>query len=129
MDHDLIVEPLLERCQGVRESLWQAPDRHRVASTSRAILAQRRQVAREMLQATPVLEAPPCRSQEIARGCPEASMKAVHTWTVSPEPVLGKLTSPVRTCQGRGCGAACRPDDAALGVPAAGDVTDAVRSL
>jgi hypothetical protein len=50
MDHDVIVEPLLERCKGFIEGILQAPDLHRVASTSLAIFAQMRHVARDMLQ-------------------------------------------------------------------------------
>jgi hypothetical protein len=75
-----------------------------------------------------MLEAQPCRSQEVTRCCPEASVKYVHTRTVSAETLLGQLTIPVRTFQCNGCGAAFRPDDAALGVPAAGDFTDDGRS-
>ena len=129
MDHALIVEQLLDRCKGFIERILQAPDLHSVASTSLAIFAQRRQVAREILQAKTVLEAQQCRSQEVARCCPDASVRYIHTRTVSPETWLGKMTIPVRTFQCSGCGTAFRPDDAALGVPAAGDFTDDVRSL
>jgi hypothetical protein len=48
---------------------------------------------------------------------------------VSPETLFGQITIPVRTFQGGGCGATCRPDDAPLGVPEAGDFTDDVRYL
>lgn len=41
----------------------------------------------------------------------------------------GKSTIPGRTFQGRGCGATCRPDEAALGVPEGGEFTAAVRDL
>jgi hypothetical protein len=129
MDHDLIVEQLLDRCKGFIESILQAPDLHSVASTSLAIFAQMRQGAREILQAKTVLEAQQCRSREVTRCCPDASVKYVHTRTVSPETVFGKITIPVRTFQCSGCGAAFRPDDAALGVPEAGDFTDDVRYL
>jgi hypothetical protein len=129
MDHDLIVEQLLDQCKGFIESIFQAPDLHSVASTSLAIFAQMRQVAREILQAKTMLEAQQCRSQDVTRCCPDASVKYVHTRTVSPETLFGKITIPVRTFQCSGCGAAFRPDDTALGVPAAGDFTDDVRSL
>ena len=127
-DHDLIVEQLLNRCKGCIESILQAPDLPRVASTSLAIFAQLRQVAREILQAKTVLEAQQCQSKEVARGCPDASVRSVHTRSVSPETLFGKMTMPVRTFQCSGCGMAFRPDDTALGVLAVGDFTDDVRA-
>lgn len=88
-----------------------------------------RQVAREMLQAKIVLEAQQRYRRDVARWCSDASVQYVHTRTVSPETLFGELTIPVRTFQCRGCGATCRPDDAALGVPEVGDFTDDVRWL
>jgi hypothetical protein len=51
MDHELIVEPLLDRCKCFIEHILQAPDLHSVATASLAIFAQLREVAREILQA------------------------------------------------------------------------------
>jgi len=57
MDHDLIVEQLLDRCKWFMENILQAPDLHHVGSASLAIFTQMRQLAREMLQAKITLEA------------------------------------------------------------------------
>lgn len=129
MDHDVIVEQLLDRCKRVIENILQAPDLQSVAPASLAIFAQMRDVAREVLQAKIALEARQRRSQDVARCCPDAHVKYVHTRTVSPETLFGEITIPVRTFQCGGCGATLRPDDTALGVPEAGDFTDDVRSL
>jgi hypothetical protein len=129
MDHDVIVEQLLERCKRFIANILQAPDLHSVASASLAIFAQMRHVARDILQAKIALEAQQRRSQDIARCCPDANVKYVHTRTVSPETLFGQITIPVRTFQCHGCGATLRPDDAPLGVPEAGDYTDDVRYL
>jgi hypothetical protein len=51
MDHDIIVEQLLDRCKRFIENILQAPDLHSVATASLAIFAQMRDVAREILQA------------------------------------------------------------------------------
>jgi hypothetical protein len=88
-----------------------------------------RHVAREILQAKITLEAQPLKSQNIARCCQDASMRDVHTRTVSPETLFGEVSIPIRTFQCNGCGATFRPDDGPLGVPAAGDFTDDVRGL
>ena len=56
-------------------------------------------------------------------------MRNVHTRTVGPETLFGKITSPVRTFPCRGCGTRFRSGDAALGVPAAGGFTEDVRAL
>jgi hypothetical protein len=129
MDHELIVEQLLARCKGFIENILQAPDLHSVATASLAIFAQMREVAREILQAKMALEAQQRRRQDVARCCPDANVRYVHTRTVSPETLFGQITIPVRTFQCGGCGATCRPDDAPLGVPEAGDFTDDVRYL
>ncbi|RPJ38187.1 MAG: hypothetical protein EHM35_05090 [Planctomycetaceae bacterium] len=129
MDHALIVEPLLARCKGVSENMLPAPARHSVATASLAIFAQMREVAREILQAKMAVEAQQRRRQDVARCCPDANVRDVHTRTVSPATWCGQITIPVRTCQGGGWGATCRPDDAPLGVPEAGDFTDDGRSL
>jgi hypothetical protein len=129
MDHELIVEQLLARCKGFIESILQAADLHSVAPASLAIFAQMREVAREILQAKIALEAQQRRRQDVARCCPDASVRYVHTRTVSPETLFGQITIPVRTFQGGGCGATFRPDDVPLGVPEAGDFTDDVRYL
>jgi hypothetical protein len=129
MDHDVIVEQLLDRCKGVIENILQAPDLHSVATSSLAIFTQMREVAREILQAKIMLEAEQRRSQDVTRCCPEANVRYVHTRTVSPETLFGEITIPVQTFQGGGCGATCRPDDVPLGVPEVGDFTDDVRSL
>ena len=52
MDHDVIVESLLDRCKRVIENILQAPDLHSVASASLAILAQMRHVARDIPHST-----------------------------------------------------------------------------
>lgn len=129
MDHDVIVEQLLDRCKGLIENILQASDLHSVGSASLAIFEQMRHVAREILQAKIALEAHQRSRQEVARCCPNARAKYVHTRSVSPETLFGKITIPVRTFQCRGCGATFRPDDAALGVPEAGEFTDDVRYL
>ena len=94
----LIVEQLLNRCKRVIENILQAPDLTSVASVSLAIFAQMRHVAREMLQAKVALEAEQCRSRDVTRCCPDASVKYVHTRTVSPETLLGEI----RIVVGRG---------------------------
>jgi hypothetical protein len=129
MDHDLIVEQLLDRCKRWIENILQAPDLQNVASASLPIFAQMRQVAQALLQAKVALEAQQRSSQDISGCCPEASVRYIHTRTVSPETLFGEITIPVRTFQCTGCGATLRPDDVPLGVPAAGDYTDDVRSL
>jgi len=129
MDHDVIVEQLRDRCKSFMENILQAPDLHSVASASLAIFTQLRHVAREILQAKIALEAQQCRSQEVARCGPDANVQYVHTRTVSPKTLFGEIHMPVRTFPGRGGGATCRPDDAALGVPEVGEFTDDVRWL
>jgi hypothetical protein len=129
MDHDVIVEQWLGRCKRVIENILPAPDLHSVASASLALFAQMRHVARDMLQAKTALEAQQRSSQDVARGCPEARVTYVHTRTVSPETLCGEMTIPVQTFPCRGCGATFRPDDAAHGVPEAGEFTDDVRYL
>jgi hypothetical protein len=129
MDHDLIVEQLLDRCKGVIESILQASDLHRVATASLAIFTQVRDVAREMLQATITLEAQQLKGADVVPCCPESRARYLHTRTVSAPTLWGEVHIPVRTFQCRGCGAFLRPDDRHLGVPEVGDVTDDVRAL
>ena len=129
MDHDLIVEQWLDRCKGFIENILQAPDLQSVASASLAIFTQIRQVARDVLQAKITLEAQQRTRAEVTPCCPEAGVTHVHTRTVSPQTLLGKITIPVRTFQCHGCGATFRPDDTALGVPEVGAFTDDVRWL
>jgi hypothetical protein len=129
MDHDGIVEQLLDRCKGFIENILQAPDLLSVASASLAIFAQMRHVARAILQAKITLEAQQRKRADIKACCPEAGVTYVHTRTVSPETLFGEITIPVRTFQCRGCGALCRPDDGPLGVPESGEFTDDVRYL
>lgn len=129
MDHDGIVDHLLDRCKGFIENIMQAPDLHSVASASLAILAQMRPVARDILQAKIALEARQLMRADVIPCCQEAGVTLVHTRTVSPETLFGEITIPVRTFQCRGCGATFRPDDPVLGVPETGDFTDDVRSL
>jgi hypothetical protein len=88
-----------------------------------------REVAREMLQATITLETPQRRRRDIAPWCQKARMIDVHTRTVRPQTVVGAGCLRVRTFQCRRWGAARRPDAHHLGVPAAGDCTDAGRGL
>jgi hypothetical protein len=129
MDHDVIVEQLLDRCKGLIESILQAPDLHSVASASLAIFARIRPVARDILQAKITLEAQQLKRAGVSPCCPEAGVIYVHTRTVSPETLFGQITIPVRTFQCRGCGTLFRPDDGTLGVPEAGAFTDDVRAL
>jgi len=129
MDHDGIGDHLRDRCKGVIEHILQAPDLHRVASASLAIFAQMRPVARDILQAKIALEAQPLMRADGTPCGQEAGATLVQTRTVSPETLFGEIPSPVRTFQGRGCGATFRPDDTALGGPETGDVTDEVRYL
>jgi hypothetical protein len=129
MDHDVIVEQLMDRCKRLIENILQAPDLQSVASASLAIFTQMRHVAREILQAKIALEAQQRSRQAVGCCCPEASVEYGHTRTVSPETLFGEITIPVRTFQCRACGATFRPDDAPLGVPEVGDFTDDVRYL
>ena len=75
MDHDVIVEQVLDRCKSFIENILQAPDLQSVASASLAIFEQMRHVAREMLQAKVALEAQQLRSQDVAPCCPDARVK------------------------------------------------------
>jgi hypothetical protein len=129
MDHDVIVEQLLDRCKGFIEHILQAPDLHSVATASLAIFAQLREVAREMLQAKMTLEAQPLKSADVAPCCQDSRVRYLHTRTVSPQTLLGEVYIPVRTFQCSGCGASLRPDDRHLGVPEVGNFTDDVRAL
>jgi hypothetical protein len=129
MDHDIIVEQLLDRRKGFIESILQAPDLHHVASASLAIFTQMRAVAQDILQAKITLEAQQLKRADVTPCCPEADVTCVHTRTVSSETLFGEITIPVRTFQCHDCGATFRPNDAALGVPGAGEFTDDVRYL
>jgi hypothetical protein len=129
MDHELIVEHLLDRCKCFIENILQASDLHSVAAASLAIFAQMRQVARDMLQAKIDLEAQHLQHTGVSPCCQEAGVRYVHTRTVSPQTLFGEVYIPVRTLQCGGCGASIRPDDRQLGVPEAGDFTDDVRVL
>lgn len=129
MDHEGIVDHLLDRCKGVIENIMQAPELHSVSSASLALLAQMRPVARDILQAKIALEAQQLTRADVTPCCQEAGVTLVHTRTVSPETLFGEITIPVRTFQCHGCGATFRPDDTVLGVPETGDFTDDVRYL
>jgi hypothetical protein len=129
MDHDLIVEQLLDRCKQFIENILQASDLHRVATASLAIFAKLREVAREILQAKITREAQQRKSMDIAPCCSETRVRYIHTRTVSPQTLFGEVHIPVRTYQCGGCGAFLRPDDRHLGVPEGGDFTDDVRAL
>jgi len=129
MDHDLIVEQLLDRCKCFIEHILQASDLHSVATASLAIFAQLREVAREVLQAKMTLEAQQLKRADVAPCCSNTRARYLHTRLVSPQTLLGRVHIPVRTFQCRGCGASLRPDDRHLGVPEVGDFTDDVRAL
>jgi hypothetical protein len=129
MDHDLIVEQLLDRCKCFIERSLQAVELHSVAAASLAIWEHMRDVARAVLQAKVELEAQQCRHHALPPGCPEAEVTYVHPRTVSPRTLFGAITIPVRTFQGTGCGSSLRPDDTVLGVPERGEFTDDVRLL
>jgi hypothetical protein len=129
MDHDLIVEQLLDQCKCFLENILQASDLHRVAAASLAIFEHIRDVGRALLQAKVELEAQQFRGQAVPHCCQQAEVRYVHTRTVSPMTLFGVITIPVRTFQCHGCGASLRPDDAFLGVPERGEFTDDVRLL
>jgi hypothetical protein len=129
MDHDLIVEQLLDRCKCFIEQILQASDLHSVATASLAIFAQLREVAHEVLQAKIDLEAQQLTRADVAPCCPDTRARYLHTRLVSPQTLFGRVHIPVRTFQCGGCGASLRPDDRHLGVPEVGDFTDDVRAL
>src|SRR5215472_10980241 len=129
MDHELIVDQLLERCKCFIENILQAADLHSVATASLAIFAQLREVAREILQAKITLEAQQLKRADVEPCCQDTRVRYIHTRTVSPQTLFGQVHIPVRTFQCSGCGASLRPDDRHLGVPEGGDVTDDVRAL
>jgi hypothetical protein len=129
MDHDPIIEQLLDRCKGFIEHILHASDLHSVAAASLASFEQMRQVARDILQAKIDLEAQQLQRTDVAPCCQDASARYVHTRTVSPETLFGEVCISVRTFQCGGCGASLRPDDRHLGVPAVGDFVDDVRVL
>jgi hypothetical protein len=129
MDHELIVEQLLDRCKGFIEHILQASDLHSVATASLAIFAQLREVARAVLQAKITLEAQQLKGVDVTPCCPDTHARYLHTRMVSPQTLFGQVHIPVRTFQCRGCGASFRPDDHHLGVPEVGDFTDDVRGL
>jgi hypothetical protein len=85
MDHKLIGAQLLARGTGVSENISQATDRHRVATASRALFEQRRQVARALLPAKIPLEAQRRKGTAVVPCCPEAGARYIHTRTVRPQ--------------------------------------------
>jgi hypothetical protein len=129
MDHDLIVERLLDRCKCLIENILQASDLHRVATASLAIFAQLREVAREILQAKITIETQQLKSADIAPCYPDTCVRLIHTRPVSPQTLFGEVHMAVRTFQCSGCGAFLRPDDRHLGLPEVGDFTADVRAL
>jgi hypothetical protein len=94
MDHDLIVEQLLDRCKQFIENILQASDLPSVATASLAIFTKLREVAREILQAKITREAQQLKSLDIAPCCPEARVRYIHTRTVSPQTLFGGCTFP-----------------------------------
>jgi hypothetical protein len=66
MGHDLIVEQLLNRCKCFIKQILQVSDLHSVATSSLAIFAQLREVARKGLQAKIALEAQQLKSVDVA---------------------------------------------------------------
>jgi len=129
MDHDLIVEQLLDRCKGFIENILQASDLHSVATASLAIFAQLREVAREILPAKITLAAQQLKRTDVAPCCQDSRVRYIHTRTVNPQTLLGEVHIPVRTLQCGGCGASLRSDDRHLGIPEVGDFTNDVRYL
>lgn len=129
MDHDLIVEQLLDRCKCFIEQILQAVELHSVAAASLAIWEHMRDVARAVLQAKVELEAQQCRHHAPPHCCPEVEATYIHTRRVSPRTLFGAITIPVRTFQCTGCGSSLRPDDTFLGVPERGEFTADVRLL
>jgi hypothetical protein len=71
MDHERIVEQLLAQCKGCIEHSLPASDLHSVASASLAIFAQRRDVARAVLQAKITLEAQQLTGVDVTPCCPD----------------------------------------------------------
>jgi hypothetical protein len=128
MDHDRIVEQLLDRCTCLIEQILQASDLHNMAAASLAIFAPLREVAREILQAKITLEAQQLKGADVAPWCPDTRVRPIHTRLVRSQTLCGQVHIPVRTFQGRGCGTSRRPDDRHLGVPQVGDFTDDVRA-
>jgi hypothetical protein len=129
LTHDLIVEQRLARCKCFIENILQTPDLHSVAAASMAIFEQMRPVARAMLQAKITMEAQQLKGTDVAPCCQNASVRYVHTRTVSPQTLFGEVCIPVRTFECGGCGASLRPDDHHLGIPEVGNFTDDVRAL
>jgi hypothetical protein len=82
MDHDLIVEQVLERCKHLIENILQAPDLHSVATASLVLFAPLREVAREILQAKVALEAQQRRSQDVPCCCLDVHVTYVQTLLV-----------------------------------------------
>ena len=129
MDRAMIVGQVMQHCKRLIENGLESAELQTVATASLAIFEQMREVARALLQAKIDLEAHTRHRQAVTSCCPGAALQYVHTRTVQPTPLFGPITLPVRTFQCEGCGATQRPDDAALGVPHVGEVTDDIRCL
>lgn len=129
MDQDVIVEQLMHRCKRLMDEILDAQDLQSTATASVAIFEHIREVARAILQAKIDLEVQRLTTQPVASCCPEADMAYIHTRSVSPTTLFGKVEIPVRTFRCTGCRTTMRPDDARLGVPQMGDFTDDVRLL
>lgn len=129
MDQDVIVEQLMHRCKHLINKILNAQDLQSVAATSMTIWAHMRDVARAILQAKVDLEAERLTQQPVTSCCPGADMDYIHTRSVSPMTLFGKVEIPVRTFRCTACRTIERPDDVQLGVPAMGDFTDDVRML
>lgn len=129
MDQDVIVEQLMNRCKGLIDKMLSTQDLQSVAAVSMAILEQIRDVAHAILQAKVDLEAGRLKAQPVAACCPGADMADIHTRSVSPTTLFGKVEIPVRPFRCMACKTTMRPDDAWLGVPKTGDFTDDVRML
>jgi hypothetical protein len=107
MDHDLIVEQLIDQCKCFLENILQTIDLHRVAAASLAIFVHIRDVGRPLLQANVALEAQPCRGQAVPHGCQRAEVRYVHARTVGPMTRFGVITIPVRTFECQPTSLAC----------------------
>jgi hypothetical protein len=94
MDHDPIVEQLLDRCKCFLEYILQASDLHRVATASLAIFAQLREVAGEVLQAK-ISWRPNSSSVRTSRLVARIPARDTSTpgWSVR-RPCLARCTSP-----------------------------------
>jgi hypothetical protein len=129
MDQNVIVEQLMNQCKRLIDKILNTPDLQSVAAASLRILEHIREVARAILQAKVDLEAGRLKHKPVTSCCPGADMDYIHTRSVSPTTLFGKVEVPVRTFRCTACHTTVRPDDALLGLPKTGAFSDDVRML